>query len=308
MKPFAYIIIFLFLISCGKKGDPTLKAFEPPLPVSNITAIHQKEKIILKWFYPSQQRQKIKGFHILRAEQNRDDFKKIGIIENNISQYVDTDFEINHEYLYKIRVVSLKDMVTDSDIIRVKPLPAPPPPTGIIFSIGNDSVQIKWNKMNNYKYNIYKSYEKGKFQGIPLNSVPINENFFNDKIEKERTVYYAVSSLYDTEIKDEGNISDEIEIKPEDYIPSRPVNLQYVLSENGVYLLWQENPETWIRGYNIYCKEKDEDRFSLIGTSITPAFIDKRPLKDKRFYYVVAKGPVKESNPSEIIEIIPLER
>jgi hypothetical protein len=303
------VLLFLvfLILSCGKKGDPTLKAFNPPTPVSNITVIHREDRLIINWSYPSKERQQIKGFYILKKEGQEIDFQNIGFVESSQSQFIDRDFKTNQIYLYKIRVVNLRGIENESGIIKVNPLPLPEPPSGLNYSIGNEFVQIKWNKVDNFKYNIYKSYEKGKYQTTPINPTPISEPIYNDKIEKERAVFYTVRSLYNTDIKDEGYPSEELEITPEAFIPSSPINLQYVISERGIFLLWQENPEIWVKGYNIYGKDENEMDFKLIGNSITPTFFDKRPLKNKRDYYITSLGPVRESIPSEKIQIFPLK-
>jgi hypothetical protein len=308
-KPFisVFLILISLILSCGKRGDPTLKDFDMPLPASNLNVVHKEDKLIINWSYPSQERTKIKGFYILKKENLKNGFKNIGFIENSESRFIDRDFKTNQEYLYKIVVVNLKGIQSESNVIKATPLPLPEPPSGLSFVIGNEFVTINWNKVNNYKYNIYKSYEKGKYPSIPLNSTPISEPFYDDRMDKEKSVFYTVRSLFNTDIKDEGYPSEELEISPEAFIPSRPINLQYVISEKGVYLLWQENPEMWIKGYNVYGKEEDEKEFKLIGNSITPTFLDKRPLRTKRIYYVTSLGPIKESVPSEKIEIFPIK-
>jgi predicted small lipoprotein YifL len=56
-----------FITSCGKKGDPTLKTFEKPMPVKEIRAVHREDELIISWSYPAAEREKIKGFHIEKA-------------------------------------------------------------------------------------------------------------------------------------------------------------------------------------------------------------------------------------------------
>jgi hypothetical protein len=312
-------MIVLLSISCGKKGDPTLKTVEKPVPVKEISAVHREDKLIISWSYPASERLKIKGFYIKKAIGDRQEaigkrqeFKNIAFLKSDVSQFVDKDFKIGQTYLYTIRVRNLEDIISDeSPVITVKPLPLPEKPTGVRYSLTEDSVIIKWDKIysetrKGVKYNIYKSYEKGKYPAFPLNNTPLIETSFSDKIEKSRTVYYTVRALLGTDIKGEGYPSEELEVNPESFVPSKPVNLSYVPSEKKVYLIWDKNPETWVKGYRIYRKKASESEFKLIGESILPTFIDNEPLSIQTVYYVTAIGPKKESIPSDSVVAYPL--
>jgi len=302
------LIIIFFIISCGKKGDPTLKTFEKPMPVKEISAIHREDELIISWSYPQSERAKVKGFSIEKAIGKRQEFKNIAFLKSDVSQFIDKDFKIKQEYFYRIRVHSLRDIISDeSPVIIVKPLPLPEKPTGLRYSITDDSVVIKWDWLcNKLKYNIYKSYEKGKYPAFPLNNAPLIETSFSDKVEKSRTVYYTVRALLGTDIKGEGYPSEELEVNPESFVPSKPMNLKYVPSEKKVYLIWDKNPETWVNGYRIYRKKGMETEFTLIGESILPVFTDNEPLSVKAVYYVTAIGPKKESMPSDSVVAYPL--
>lgn len=309
---------FLFIVSCGKKGDPTLRTFEKPMPVKDIKAVHREDELIISWSYSSAERAKIKGFYIEKAEirsqesgVGSQEFKNITFLKNDVSQFIDKDFKAKQEYFYRIRVYSLRNIISDeSPMLKVNPNPLPQPPQKLWYKVINDSVEITWQAMEGDKgeirYNIYKSYEKGKYPASPLNSTPLKETFFRDSIEKARPVYYVIRALFDTELKDEGYPSEEIEVNPETFIPSQPRNLKYIPSEKKVYLMWDENPEIWIKGYRIYRKKEKEIAFSLIGESTLPTFTDNEPLSSKRAYYIVAVGLKRESTPSEIIEVYPL--
>jgi fibronectin type 3 domain-containing protein len=309
------LIIVLLSISCGKKGDPTLKTFEKPMPVKEIRAVHREDELIISWSYPASEREKIKGFYIEKAEiisqesgVRSQEFKNITFLKNDVSQFIDKDFKVKQIYLYKIRVYSLRDVISDdSPVIKVKPLILPERPTGLSYTVGNDSIKIKWDRVcNSFKYNIYKSYEKGKYSASPMNNTPLTETSFSDKVEKDRTVYYTVRALLDTDIKDEGYPSEELEVNPESFVPSKPANLKYVPSEKKVYLMWNENPETWVKGFRIYRKRESETGFKLIGESTLPAFTDNEPLSSKRSYYITAVGPGKESIQSDTVDVYPL--
>jgi hypothetical protein len=41
----SYFSFFVILVSCGKKGEPTLKSYEKPDPPSNLSAIHRNQRL-----------------------------------------------------------------------------------------------------------------------------------------------------------------------------------------------------------------------------------------------------------------------
>ncbi len=294
--------------ACGRKGDPTLTTFEKPSPVRNLKAIHREDEIILSWSYPESERETIKGFYVEKAETDGTaEFKNIGFLNSDASQFVDKDFKTGKKYLYKMRVYSLRNVISnESRVVRVNPSVLPDPPAGLSYSVTSDSVDIRWDRVDTALYNIYRSYEKGKYPALPLNKTPLKETFFTDKLEPGKITYYTVRSLLDTEIKDEGYPSAELEVNPETFVISPPSNLKYAVSPEKVYLMWDENPETWVKGYKVYRKRASEKAFRNIGESGTPAFTDNEPLTSKTFYYVTAVGPRQESAPSEIIGINPV--
>lgn len=311
------VIIFLGLLlisSCGKKGDPTLKFFEKPSPVDVIKAVHREGEIKILWEYPLSERQRIKGFHIFRAEGNSQDFKNIAFVENTERRYIDRDFKIRTDYYYRIKVESLKGIFSDdSTVLRVRPEKLPDPPSKLSYRISNDAIEITWEPVKNQNndsmtilYNIYKGFEKGKASDTPINDIPLKETIFKDTINQERTVYYLVRSLLNTEIMDEGHPSEELAVDTSDFIPSKPTGIRFVIFEKGVYLLWEENPETWVKKYRIYRKRETDSEFKIIGESVVPAFTDMEALREHSVYYITAFGPQKEGIRSDPIDVYPI--
>jgi len=302
-------IISLLISSCGKKGDPTLRSFEKPSPVTDIKVLHREDEIIISWDYPSSERDKIKGFYVERAEgAPHFTAPPLAFLNNDGSRYTDKGFKLKTEYIYKIRVYSLKDVISDdSPLVKVRPLPLYGPPTGLSYVLTNEAVKIQWDRLcSSIKYNVYKSYEKGKYSASPFNSAPLKDNFINDKVDTNKPVYYTVRALQDTAIRDEGYPSAELEVSPESFVPSGPSGLKYVIGDKKVYLMWNENSEMWLKGYRVYRKRTSESGFALLGDTVTPAFTDNEQLTAVTFYYVTALGPKKESTASGSVEVAPL--
>ena len=54
-----YCLLFaacLMLVSCGKKGPPTLKAYEKPSAPAAVKAVHRENRILLSWSYTSKKK------------------------------------------------------------------------------------------------------------------------------------------------------------------------------------------------------------------------------------------------------------
>ncbi|TAN42994.1 MAG: fibronectin type III domain-containing protein [Nitrospirae bacterium] len=304
-------IIFAFVVSCGKKSNPTLKSFEKPEPVRAVKVEHRGNEMIVSWPYPSSARQALKGFIVEKAEDTggtAPEFKKIAVLSPAASQYADDRFSSGKKYLYKVRPVNSREVSgDDSPVVSAAPAGLPARPQGLAYRITDDTVEIYWQKgPGRLFYNIYKSDIKDKIQPTPLNSAPLKEPFFKDAINPSASFYYHVKALLGTDIVDEGLPSDTLVLGPEAFVPAGPSGLNFVPTPSKVFLLWKEAPESWVKGYRIYRKRSGEDSFLLIGDSVAPAFNDREPLTRKTFYYVTALGPVKESAPSNSVEADPL--
>ena len=309
-----WIFALLMLAACGKKGDPTLTTFVKPPPVKNITVLHRENSILLAWSYSASpdMQELVKGFYIEKAggagDNNPAEFKKMVFLPGTVNHYSDKDFEAGRSYFYKIRVYSVRNVISDqSAVVKVIPAVLPPPPQGLFFEVKNDAVEVRWNKLpGKVKYNIYRSNEQNVFPGLPLNKAALSDPLFIDKVETGESLYYVVTSLLDTDIKDEGFPSKVLEVDPETFVPSKPSGLKYVYAPKGVVLMWKENPESWVKQYRVYRKRTAENSYSIIGEAVTPTFKDNEPVTSKTLYYITALGPSMESAAQEPIEVSPL--
>ena len=305
---------YCLLSSCGKKGDPTLKSYEKPIPPSGLKAIHRESEILLLWDFPKDKEPAIKGFYLMKIipptplleKGDRGDFEKIAFIENNKRSYIDTDFKINSDYKYKIISQNMRGIISnDSNIVNLIPKTVPSPPQNILFKVEYDSLILNWKSTENgILYNIYKSHEKGIYNLIPVNKEPTKENSFKDNLDIKKPVYYTIRSLRGSDIRDEGSASEEIEINPSKFIPSPPEGRHAVATEENVYLIWKEAPETWVVGYRVYREINKKEGFIFIGEPQTPAFLDIDKPLTKRSYRITALGPSKEGSPAELRDVV----
>ncbi|MGO9015404.1 MAG: hypothetical protein ACLQF0_10530 [Dissulfurispiraceae bacterium] len=309
-----FLLAVLVLVACGKKGEPTFITFVKPPPVNAITVVHRENSMLLSWSYSVSQdmQELIKGFYIEKAVAGGDnkpgEFRELVFLPGTVNHYTDKDFEAGRPYFYKIRVYSVRNIISDpSPVVKVVPAELPPSPQGLFFKIKNYAVEIRWDKLpGKVKYNIYRSNKKDVFQAVTLNKAALSEPLFMDKVETGSHLYYKVTSLLDTGIKDEGFPSEVLDVDPGTFVPSKPSGLKYVYAPKGVVLMWNENPESWVKLYRVYRKRASESSFSIIGEAVTPTFKDNDPVTSKTLYYITALGPSRESAAQEPIEVSPL--
>lgn len=289
----------LFVFACGKKTAPTLKLFEKPETPANLNAIHREDKIILSWSYGK--KDNLKGFQILRAEDN--DFHKLAFVDAGKTSYIDSDFKTDARYRYKLIAQSKKNILSEeSNTIEVQPKPLPSPPKNIIYKAGDNDLILSWESSGDgILYNVYKSYKQGEYDITPLNKAPIETSSYFDNIETHMTVYYTIRSLLNTPYRNEGHASEELIVNPADFIPSKPEGIKAVVSDDKVVIYWEENPEIWVQKYSVYKKTKSKNDFVFVGESNTPAFTDSEKTGEKVSYRATAVGPLKESEPSNIV-------
>jgi fibronectin type 3 domain-containing protein len=289
----------LFLSACGKKGAPTLKEYEKPAAPSSLKAIHREERIVLLWSYPAEKETAIADFIVLKSSGA--EFEKLVLLEKNKRIYEDTVFETGTTYSYKIVARNFKGVnSSDSNMVVVKPLAVPPHPSGLAFSIQGNSLHLNWKPAEQgLSYNIFRSFEKGKYGISPLNSKPVSDNSFTDAFNINKTVYYTIRSLHSSEIRDEGAPSEELAVDPSTLVPSQLRNVTYFAAPDKVFLYWDEPEESWVTSFRIYRKNEGQD-YQLTGETQIPVFVDKEPSLTSNDYRVTAAGPAREGPWAEV--------
>jgi fibronectin type 3 domain-containing protein len=293
------IVSMLFLAACGKKAAPTLKEYEKPPAPSSLKAIHREQKIVLLWNYPKEKEIALADFTVLRSSGA--EFERLALLEKSKRSFEDTVFETGTTYSYKIVARNLKGVSSsDSNMVVVKPLAVPPPPSGLSFSIQGNSLFLNWKPAEQgLFYNVYRSLEKGKYGISPVNSKPVSDGSFTDAFNINKTVYYTVRSLHAGEIRDEGAPSEELAVDPSSLVPSRLRNLTYFAAPDKVFLYWDEPEESWVTSFRIYRKTEGQD-YQLTGETQIPVFVDKEPSLTSNDYRVTAAGPAKEGPWAEL--------
>jgi predicted small lipoprotein YifL len=301
ITPFCLLVVFL--AACGKKGPPTLTSFEKPDAPPSFTAIHRGGTMILRWSFPRKQEGLIAEFIILRSTGA--DFEKLSHVEKDKRTFVDRDIKAGTTYRYKIRCQNFRGVYSDdSPIVAATPVPAPLPPGDLSYTVEGNSVMLSWVPLNTGdRFNVYKAMEKGTYGLMPLNPAPLSEPVFKDAFSVNKIVYYTVRSLTESDIRDEGEASQELVVNPADLVPPRPENVHAYPASDRIFLSWSEPSEPWVTGFRVY-KRTGNGEYLLIGKTQIPTFVDNNPSLARRDYRITAVGPAKEGPAAEITDVM----
>jgi hypothetical protein len=293
------ILSFLFLLSCGKKGAPTLASYEKPPAPSLLSASQRENGIILSWSYPADKEKTTSDFIVLRSTDSG--FEKIAGLKSDLRTFVDIGVGVGMKYAYKVVSRNQRGVLSaDSDSVFVTVVTPPGPPETISWNISGDALLLSWERTGkDNTYNVYKAVHKGAYDMTPENKSPLSENVFKDVFSSVRTVYYTLRSLSKNGIVAEGPASREIVVDPRDLTPPAPQDVRYFTAADKIYLYWKEPDASWISGYRIYRKFEGGE-YALIAETQIPSLQDRDTPSKKRDYRIVALGPAREGTAAEI--------
>lgn len=76
---------------------------------------------------------------------------------------------------------------------------------------------------------------------------------------------------------------DEFDSRP----PSEPANIRTITGDNRVDIIWDENYESDVAGYNVYYSYSYDGKYELIGSTEDNYFIDYDAKNGETYYYAV---------------------
>jgi hypothetical protein len=96
---------------------------------------------------------------------------------------------------------------------------------------------------------------------------------------KITTVVLSLLSFYACDVND----TYDVDVTP----PNPPTGIQVINGDNRVDLIWNENRESDIAGYNIYFSYSFYGQYELIGSSAYADFVDYDAVNGETYYYAV---------------------
>jgi hypothetical protein len=205
---------------------------------------------------------------------------------------------------YAVRFINRKNQTAGlSNQAFVAPVAIPAAPEGLSCELFRERIRLTWKAPEKNAdgsapariagYNVYRSEDAKTFPVTPLNIAPLPAPEFEDRsFEFDKTYYYAVSVVGSTENPyAESFTSNPLAITPVDrFPPGMPKNLDAVVENGVVTLLWSPPEDTDLAGYRVYRKEEGSAARSLLQAQLVVAwsFRDDQAILGKKYEYSVA--------------------
>jgi len=201
---------------------------------------------------------------------------------------------------YKLRIGEgemggfVKDMLyakRNSDLPGGGDTIPPAAPTGLTATGGNSTVSLDWNDNNETDlsgYNVYRSTTSGGPYS-KLNASPVSSSNYGDNSVNGGVTYYYVVRAVDASMNESAN-SNQASATPTDTIPpSAPTGLTAAAGNQTVSLVWNNNSESDINGYNVYRSTTPGGTYTRLNATplSSPNYTDNSVINGTTYYYVV---------------------
>jgi len=207
-------------------------------------------------------------------------------------------------FRYAVRFVNKKNQTAGlSNQAFVAPVAIPAAPEGLSCELFRDRIRLTWKAPEKNAdgsaparvagYNVYRSEDPKTLPVAPLNTAPVPKPEFEDRsFEFDKTYYYAVSVVGSRENPyAESLSSDQLPVTPVDtFPPGMPKNLDAVVENEVVTLMWSPPDDTDLAGYRVCRKEEGSPARVLLQAQlvITLSLRDDQAIPGKTYVYSVA--------------------
>lgn len=248
-------------VAVESKSSPVVSATTKgaPLPPANVQATNrQPRRIPLSWEAATDPH--VKGYALFRSDTMSGPYQQIAVIEGwQTLEYVDrgdwnTPLADNTTYFYRIQAVNVVDnRSTFSVTTSATTKPAPVAVSGIKLSKGQfRCIELSWEpnpEADITRYEIFRgSLEDTISQSIAIIDSP--ETSYLDKgLEDGRTYWYQIQAVDQDRLYGTRSDAKSGSTKP---VPGAPQGLLAEVTENGLVLTWDANPEKDITAYQVH--------------------------------------------------------
>lgn len=240
----------------------------------------------------------------VRADQIKDYLTNKSLTFRDPLYFPDRAVIYTQGYRYAVRFLNRKKQSGGlSNQVYVAPVSIPPPPRDLSAEVRQDLILVRWQapdqnldgsqppRVEGYK--IYRSEDPGNFPSAPLNSEPVRKTEFEDRtFQFDKTYYYSVSVVASrANPYAESLASPALTVSPRDtFPPGAPQNLNGVVTDGTVLLLWAAPQDNDIVGYRIYRREAESESPRILQTELVSSlsYRDEAVPKGKRLEYRVA--------------------
>lgn len=274
-----------------------------PLPskVIDLEILVGNGKVELSWSKPDYEGLgSVEKYNIYRSKKN----ESLSIITNvSETKFVDDTVKNGETYYYTITAVNNVGEGPKGDLEEAFPKGTPTKPINLKADVGDDYVELDWNKPNQNggsaitEYNVYK----GKISDQMSLMIKVEESEFNDTdVNKGETYYYTVSAVNEIGESSKAEVINLTLLE----LPSKPMDVKIESGNGYVKLQWQEPEDTGgsdINEYKIY-RGKTSDDISLIETVVDKEYNDTDVNNGEKYHYQIsAINNLGEGNRTDIV-------
>jgi hypothetical protein len=217
-------------------------------------------------------------------------------------------------FRYGVLLVNKRNQAAGlSNQAAIRPIPIPLAPTALSGEVSEHSINIKWTPpVENMDgsmparlagYNIYRSEDPKRLPLAPINAIPVQTPFYEDRnFQFDRTYYYAVSTVGKAENPQaESRVSDIFSIVTRDiFPPDPPADFTAVRDGESVLLLWSPSPSPDVAGYRIARSDDGSAPRPLHGGLIAAlSYRDSGAPKTSSYSVIAVDGHGNESRAVE---------
>ncbi|MFC1966818.1 hypothetical protein ACFLWI_07780, partial [Chloroflexota bacterium] len=256
----------------------------PPAAPAGLVATPGENQIVLDW--DDNTDYDLDAYNIYRGLSSGN-YTQIESLWAN-SNYTDTGLTNGVTYYYAVTAVDLtSNESSNSDETSAAPVDLPPTaPTLLVATPGDTEVSLDWNDNSEGDlagYNIYRGLSSGNHTEIE--SLWTSSNYTDTGLTNDVIYYYVVTAVDDG--SNESGYSNEASTTPGDPPPAAPTGLVATGGDEEISLVWNDNTEPDLEGYNIYRGLSSGNYTEMIETLWASSNYTDAPLYGGTYYYVV---------------------
>ncbi|MFC1965525.1 fibronectin type III domain-containing protein, partial [Chloroflexota bacterium] len=259
----------------------------PPSAPTGLAATPGNEQISLTW--ASNNETDLWGYNVYRGPTSGN-YTQINASVVISSTYTDTPLYGGGTYYYAVTAVDLgnnesgySDEASDTAVDI-----APAVPTGLTANQSEFQMSLDWNdniETDLEGYNVYRGLTSGNYTKIE--SLWTSSNYTDTGLTNGITYYYAVTAT-DNGTYESGD-SNEASDTPVDIPPAAPTGLGATPGDEQISLVWDDNTEIDLEGYNIY-RGPSSGNYTQIESLWTSSNYTDTPLYGGGTYYYAVKA------------------
>jgi fibronectin type 3 domain-containing protein/regulation of enolase protein 1 (concanavalin A-like superfamily) len=222
----------------------------------------------------------------------------ITIASPSTTSYTDATAANGTTYYYVVSAVSAGGESANSGQVAATPrVPAPPTPTGLAVTAGNNQAALTWNASSGAtSYNVGRSTTSGG--GYVTIASPATPNYTDTTAANGTTYYYVVSAVNGGGTSAS---SSQVTATPEPPVPPTPTGLTATAGNAQVALTW--NASSGATSYNVGRSTTSGGGYATIASPATANYTDTTAANGTTYYYVVSavNGGGTSANSSQVI-------